>query len=110
MMQQVAMGMVAVLFLLVAALVLLTALVAHTLKSKFPDAWAAEGEPEKWLWLQPTGSGGHIFEFLDERRYLATGSASFARLCSVARFGWYTFLVSFLVLAVGGAMVVVTRG
>ena len=105
-----AIGIVAVLFLLLVALVSITALVARTLKSQFPAVWAAEGEPEKWLWLQPTGPGGHIFGFLDERRYLATGSASFARLCAVARFGWYTFLVLFVVLAACGAVAVVARG
>jgi len=99
-----------VLFMLVAALVVLTAVLAHILKSRFPAVWLAEGEPEKWLWLQPASPSDHIFGFLDERRYLATGSVNYSRLCGAVRLGWYTLLISFLVVAVCGAFTAIVRG
>ena len=103
--------LVAALFILLPTLIALTSIAAHTLKGRYPAVWQAEGEPERWLWLQPARPSQHIFGFLDERRYLATGSARYARLCAVVRLGWYAFFILFVVTLVAmGVTVLGTAG
>jgi hypothetical protein len=79
-----------------------TAVMAHMLKARFPTVWAAEGRPERWLWLLPMPASGNVLRFLDERRYAATGSLSFTRFCAAVRAAWYiSLLVSALALVAG---------
>ena len=73
---------------------------AFVLRSRFPQVWKVEGEPVRWLWLNRMPHSQHFFTFLDERRYLGTGSSSYARLCSAIRIGWYGLMLLFLVLMV----------
>ena len=87
---------------LVVATVAATIVMTHLLKSRFPSVWQAEGQPERWLWLQPVPASGHVLRFLDERRYLASGDPAFVRFCSVLRLSWYVTLTSFALALVAG--------
>jgi len=86
---------VALLFAAFAVLVGTTSHAAFVLREKFPRAWEAEGRPERWLYLNRTTPGNHFFGFLDERRYLATNDAAYARLCTALRIGWRLWLIAF---------------
>jgi hypothetical protein len=74
---------------LLAVLAISTSAIAFILQDRFPDVWRAEGEPRRWLDLNRTSFKQHIFRFLDQKRYLATGGPGYARLCATARIGWY---------------------
>lgn len=90
---------VVLLFALIAMLVISTALAARELKQRFPAVWAAEGEPEAWLWLQRTSVRGGILSFLDERRYLAAKDERYSRYCAYLRLGWHLFFLALLAVA-----------
>ena len=83
------------LFVLLCALVAASSRAAFILRSQFPSVWEAEGRPVRWLYLNRMPSKSHFFNFLDQRRYLATGSATYSLLCSAIRVGWYLFFLLF---------------
>ena len=83
---------------------------AFILRSHFPAVWESEGRPVRWLYLNRMPSKSHFFGFLDERRYLATGSSSYARLCGAIRVGWYLFFLWFAGLFVGVLIAVFSGG
>jgi len=98
------------LFIFFATLVVASSRAAFILRSQFPTVWEAEGRPVRWLYLNRMPSNRHFFGFLDERRYLATGSPSYARLCSIIRLGWYLLLFWFAGLFVGVIIAVFSSG
>jgi hypothetical protein len=83
------------LFFFLCALAAASSRAAFILRSQFPSVWEAEGRPVRWLYLNRMPPKNHFFTFLDQRRYLATGSASYSRLCSAIRVGWYLFFLLF---------------
>ena len=94
-MQQLLYWVAVLLFVVFGALVAASSRAAFLLRSKYPALWEAEGRPVRWLYLNRMPSNSHFFGFLDERRYLATSSASYSRLCSVIRAGWYAWFLLF---------------
>ena len=89
------------LFLFLGVLVAASSRAAFILRSHYPAIWEAEGRPVRWLYLNRIPSKNHFFRFLDERRYLATNSASYSRLCGAIRAGWYVWFLLFTGLFLG---------
>ena len=81
-----------------------TLAMVHQLKHRFPATWQAEGNPEKWLALNTSPASGHVLGFLDERRYLATSSASFIHFCNALRLAWRVALILFAATIIVGAV------
>ena len=89
------------LFLFFGALVAASSRAAFILRSQYPAIWEAEGRPVRWLYLNRMPSKSHFFQFLDERRYLATNNASYLKLCGAIRTAWYVFFLVFACSFVG---------
>ncbi len=81
-----------------------TMAMVRQLKQGFPATWQAEGNPEKWLTLSTSSASGHVLGFLDERRYVATSSASFIRFCNTLRLAWRVALILFATTKIVGAL------
>jgi len=97
-MQQLLYWITALLFVFLGALVAASSRAAFILRSQYPAIWEAEGRPVRWLYLNRMPSKNHFFRFLDERRYLATNSASYSQFCGAIRTGWYVWLLLFACL------------
>ena len=78
-----------------------TSLAALILKHKFPDLWKAEGNPERWIYGNHMPKSKHFFNYLDEKRYIATGSNNYSRFCTSIKYGWYLFFFLFIISFIG---------